>query len=331
MFLPRYEPFRIANAMKRSENTVVFVHGIYSDHNTFHDMAKGFEADDRFDGWDLKWFEYDFHRSIENNGRDLADYLHQHFRADDRVVLVGHSMGGLVGRMAILGGQVPCVRKLFLLGTPNFGAVRQGRLGIIALWTLRETRRLWAVYHRQTGVLDLTNVNGVFEKYMARHEGCEKHAESVQYITIPGLFFHENRPLLEQDDGGNKSLTILNVGIEFASYAALLRIGIEKPHDGIVEDESNCLIPPNGKVEAYYSEKLGQIQNPATTGEATYAHLAPPECRGLTHVQIHKDPRVIRLVQDLTFHDLLKDWHLRARESGELSRFLRKVVPGLEG
>jgi len=70
-------------------------------------------------GIDAELHAYDWRRGLDELGSALAERI----RADQRpVVLIGHSMGGMVARMAV--GQLPrrLVRKLILLGTPNFGS-----------------------------------------------------------------------------------------------------------------------------------------------------------------------------------------------------------------
>jgi pimeloyl-ACP methyl ester carboxylesterase len=70
------------------------------------------------DGWDAAFFPYDWRQSLDELGGALAARI----AADARpAILIAHSMGGLVARMAA--GVLPkrAVRKLILLGTPNRG------------------------------------------------------------------------------------------------------------------------------------------------------------------------------------------------------------------
>jgi len=70
--------------------------------------------------------------SIDSYARQLARFIGQ-VRAEtgaERVVLVGHSMGGLVARACVvLPGLAPQVEKLLTLGTPHHGS-RHARLGV---------------------------------------------------------------------------------------------------------------------------------------------------------------------------------------------------------
>lgn len=70
-------------------------------------------------GFDASFYAYDWRQGLKELGAKLAADI----EADGRpVVLVAHSMGGLVGRMAA--GILPrrLVRKLIMLGTPNQGS-----------------------------------------------------------------------------------------------------------------------------------------------------------------------------------------------------------------
>ena len=75
---------------------------------------------------------YNTGRSLEDNGRLLADLLTQVVHAYppgvDELVLIGHSMGGLVGHHALRAGHatdapwVPALRHVVCIGTPHCGA-----------------------------------------------------------------------------------------------------------------------------------------------------------------------------------------------------------------
>jgi hypothetical protein len=325
--LPTHGSFRTEPLI--SKNVIVFVHGIFSDHETFNTMTEKFRENREFESWELVWFEYDFHQSIEESGAQLAVYLKDQYN-DASVVLVCHSMGGLVGRMAILSGNAKCVTKLFLIGTPNFGAVRTGKMTVAALLALGTSRKLWGVFHRQQGVLDLTNINGVLGKYFDKNHDKLKNADKVEYITIPGLFFHENRSPKEKGNWGEWEkeqnwFTELNLGIKILNgFQSVFNIHIELPHDGIVEEISNCMKPPTGRQEAYWSEKFAQIEYPESE-LSTYAHLPHVNARELTHTRIHNDKEIIGLVMSLALADNLDKWYADLVNDKKQKFFLRKI------
>jgi pimeloyl-ACP methyl ester carboxylesterase len=84
-------------------------------------------------------FPYDWRLSIEHNGKLLAERCSEHLDnwravaasaghadpAEARIVLVAHSMGGLVARYATeVENARPLVRRIVTLGTPYFGSVK---------------------------------------------------------------------------------------------------------------------------------------------------------------------------------------------------------------
>ena len=74
----------------------------------------------RIAGFDAAFHPYDWRRDIHWNGRELADRLNRERRQD--VVLVCHSMGGLVARAALAQKGADRIGRVIQLGTPNKGA-----------------------------------------------------------------------------------------------------------------------------------------------------------------------------------------------------------------
>jgi pimeloyl-ACP methyl ester carboxylesterase len=73
----------------------------------------------RVAGIEPNFHPYDWRLGLDELGKELA----QSILADRRpVTLIAHSMGGLVARMAMNRLPRHCVRRLIMLGTPNFGS-----------------------------------------------------------------------------------------------------------------------------------------------------------------------------------------------------------------
>jgi pimeloyl-ACP methyl ester carboxylesterase len=119
----------------------VFIHGIFSSHDTFETLATKLEGEGLVKSSPLLYFDYNFNNRIEDNALKLADVLHEAFSGTDlRVTLIAHSMGGLVARVAILafGERLTFVRRLIMLATPNHGCLHTARLGMLAQLKVRE-------------------------------------------------------------------------------------------------------------------------------------------------------------------------------------------------
>jgi pimeloyl-ACP methyl ester carboxylesterase len=117
-------------------------------------------------GYSPIYLRYNTGRHISENGRDLAELLEDLLAGwptdVHEVVLVGHSMGGLVGRSAChYGAESACVAKVrhvFTLGTPHRGAPLEqaANAASAALSRLPETRPLArALNLRSSGIKDL--------------------------------------------------------------------------------------------------------------------------------------------------------------------------------
>ena len=314
---------RTAIPCEGPRGAVVFLHGIYSDHKAaFGTMMTSFTHNSKFDRWDVGWFDYRYRQPMVTNGDLLHKALLKHFDGwseKDDVILVCHSMGGLVARLAVLRGGLPFVKRIIMLGTPNFGAVRTAGMSLLAQLVMASSRRIYGVFSRKQGILDLTRVPKIFEAELKAD--AVLNTERIEYVTIPGLFFHEGRGLFESGDWGTwrgrKNLfAALRVGVEMLdSYVPVWKIGMKIPHDGIVEEFSNRLIPDKDRL-GYLSEKTSQIDFPEAFAAHTYVHVIHKACSELTHVTLQHEPKIIDLVADLILAPSLDQWFDTVIKSG---------------
>lgn len=161
----------IGDAIDAARGTLIlFVHGLGMNDLQWRD-AHGASFGERLQlerlGCSL-YLRYNSGRRISANGRDLSQLLQQlhqtHARAIKRIVLIGHSMGGLVCRSACEHAQrhrldwADALDQAICLGSPHFGAPLE-RLGdsLSALLAATPyTRSLAAVAEtRSAGVKDL--------------------------------------------------------------------------------------------------------------------------------------------------------------------------------
>jgi pimeloyl-ACP methyl ester carboxylesterase len=71
-------------------------------------------------GFHCAFHDYDWRLGVDVLGQGLAARLR--LEPAKRVMLVAHSMGGLVSRAALAMTDTRCVERVVLLGTPNFGS-----------------------------------------------------------------------------------------------------------------------------------------------------------------------------------------------------------------
>jgi pimeloyl-ACP methyl ester carboxylesterase len=65
-------------------------------------------------------YDYDWRLGVDELGATLAERIRN--ESVDRIMIVAHSMGGLVSRAALAQPGMSTVERLVLLGTPNFGS-----------------------------------------------------------------------------------------------------------------------------------------------------------------------------------------------------------------
>lgn len=282
---------------------VIFIHGILSDHTRFRKCYAELSA--ARSGWRFFYVDYDYHAPLVDNGSNLAATLDLHFRPNDEIILVGHSMGGLLIRLACLLRYLPFVRMVFLLGTPNHGAFRTSSLGILMEMTRAITGKVWGLRPRKVGIFDLTRVTEI----MKDHLGSAWRTASIDYVSIPGRYFHPQRGTLDHrlEDTWKIIFGGLDAGFELArAFLPILSIQLERAHDGIVEEASNSLIPEKPERP---SEKKESNRRPYDPGaHVTYAHIVPDSAVNLVHVEIPDDEWVISIVSDIIGAESLENW-----------------------
>jgi pimeloyl-ACP methyl ester carboxylesterase len=153
-------------------------------------------------GYTPVYLRYNTGRHISENGRDLAELL-QNLVAEwptdvHELVLVGHSMGGLVSRSAChYGAGSACVAKVhhvFTLGTPHRGAPLEqaANAASAALARLPETRPLArALNIRSSGIKDLRYGYLVDECWM--DQDCDAYLQNasreIPFLTTARHYF----------------------------------------------------------------------------------------------------------------------------------------------
>ncbi len=153
-------------------------------------------------GYTPVYLRYNTGRHISENGRELAELLERLVAQwpvpIDEVVLIGHSMGGLVGRSAChYGANSACVAKVrhvFTLGTPHQGAPLEqaANAASAALARLPETRPIArALNLRSSGIKDLRYGYLVDECWMDRDrdEYLQGTSQEIPFLTTARHYF----------------------------------------------------------------------------------------------------------------------------------------------
>lgn len=104
---------------------VVLVHGLDDPGNTWKDLVPHL-VDERYSIWELR---YPDDQPIEDSAVFFHEELQKLFQSNVQTVdIVAHSMGGLVSRELlshtryIKNEQIPKIRRLVMIGTPNHGS-----------------------------------------------------------------------------------------------------------------------------------------------------------------------------------------------------------------
>jgi pimeloyl-ACP methyl ester carboxylesterase len=286
---------------------VVFIHGIFSSHETFAYLLAKFTSDARFDGYDLATYDYDWGQPIETSAKALRDILNSpRIPAGAEVTLIGHSMGGLVSRFALIGGDLKCVKRIFMLGTPNFGAMRASQMNTAWQLAVAGAGKITPFFPRKAGLRDLTRVQTLYLDAIERKTVSPSRADDVEYVTLPGLYYYSDRRTT--DPGRSRAALVFSIGklsIEAITFLSGTQIGIEVPNDGVVEESSVNLVSDKA---GQLSEKSAGVKDPAVFG-VTCGHVTPSSAYQDTHMAIHSDPAVADIVKAIMLERSLVDWH----------------------
>jgi pimeloyl-ACP methyl ester carboxylesterase len=165
------EPDALARALPdASSKLALFVHGLCETDEAWHLLRRlSYGAQlERELGYTALYLRYNTGLHVSENGRRLSerlDTLLSHWPVEvDELVLVGHSMGGLVARSACHYGEcdgaawTAALRHVICLGTPHMGAPLEKATNLYG-WTLGrlpETRPFARIVNgRSAGIKDL--------------------------------------------------------------------------------------------------------------------------------------------------------------------------------
>lgn len=197
-----------ALAEKKTRTLVVFVHGLMADEVLFQKISDGPGYGPRLadhEGVSSLYVRYNSGRHISENGQDLSQLLEELTNAAgkklERLVIVAHSMGGLVSRSAGYYGSIgkaSWVKKLsdlVLIGVPNDGSFLE-KFGHLATFILAQiwnypTRLVGRIANeRSSGIKDLRWGFMVDEDWKQENADALTGVKRVPVPPLPGVRYH---------------------------------------------------------------------------------------------------------------------------------------------
>jgi pimeloyl-ACP methyl ester carboxylesterase len=312
--------FQEIQKVSNPKHALVLIHGIFSDHNTFDDMLKIWNARQFINECIIATFDYDYWDKIENNGDGLSQVLDDwSLPTGVDISLICHSKGGLVARAAIIkhGSKLLRVRKIFMMGTPNFGALRPAQLGGLLQITLASARKIYGIFPRKSGIIELTSVNKAMKEIYS--VGDKSHATSIEYITVPGLFYDDERVDL-REVGVEWTGAILNNILPWLPSAS---IKIERPHDGIVENTS-VRMDCNDQLE---HEKRHCLFITKFMNPRSYAHIWNDNHNcSLMHTTIQRNEAISLMIAAIIEEGSVENWWTNLSLQDQIEWQVRPVI-----
>lgn len=207
----------LANAYpEAASNIVVFVHGfvgteqMWKRRATRDDEGRRLSYGRRLEAhgdWSAVWVRYNTGQRVSTNGRDLGRLLARLVARwpvpVDRVVLVGHSMGGLVLHSALLqtapdAAWAGLVTDTITLGTPYHGALLEKGVNLLAGRLGEHTATRWAgdvLRFRSQGIKDLRHGNLVEADWKGfdpddphdHRARNRRHHHPIRHLAVVGM------------------------------------------------------------------------------------------------------------------------------------------------
>lgn len=282
-----------------SNHVVILVHGILSDSKTFETLLSMLRELDPSDPFDLWTFDYDYRQPLTKSADQLAEAVNGRAFGKRRVDIVGHSMGGLIARLAVLRHSLPRVTRIVTLATPNHGTISGKQLNLLGQMTTLGLRRLDPIYPRAAGIYDLTDLHTIMRKALAEmHKADPGRLDGKTYVSIPAQYFHTKRQL--GDTPPSLLMGSVSIARKVFNTISSIRVSLDPVHDGIVEERSNQLhpAPVGSSSECAYMRPHGE----AAQRMLHITHEAAAEC---DHVTITGSREVAMLLRAVLLADSL--------------------------
>jgi hypothetical protein len=132
-------------------------------------------------------------------------------------------------------------------------------------------------------------------------DNTRSNASNIDYISVPGRYFHSDRPPVEHFTRGTMHAVFgsFDVGFELAhALWPLFSITLKRAHDGIVEEESNSLTPDKPERTSEKGEQI-EARKRDNSSPARYSHIAPFSAIDCVHTGVQNNMVVVKLIEDI--------------------------------
>jgi len=275
---------------KHGYHVIIFVHGILSDSRTFDRLLSYLVAADPTHDFDFWIFDYDYNQRLVESGDQLARAISTGPFQNCRVDIVGHSMGGLVARMAVLRNKLPTVARIVTLATPNHGTINGSQLNLLGQMTTLGLRRLHPIYARAPGIIDLTNVPDIMkDELRSMGQRDRTRIDNKSYVSIPAQYFNRTRQL-GQAPPSTKMGGVMIIRM-LVNFVMPFRILLTPVHDGIVEERSNQLHPA-----LTGSSNEGAYMRTRSAPAKRILHITHEAAADCDHITVMACPEIAELI-----------------------------------
>ena len=133
----------------QSSVALVMIHGFDSTPENFQPLINDYSVTAQ--PVDIFTYGYPHNRTIDDNSKEFSDLLESRLSTYDSIILIGHSLGGIIAQKAIFDSDardlkyVDSVKEVILLGSPNKGVDYLDEAGPL-LSTLANVKSLQRIY-----------------------------------------------------------------------------------------------------------------------------------------------------------------------------------------
>lgn len=304
--------YGLKNVTSGAGHAVVVLHGIRQTRDDVIPLAR--QISEHAPGLNVFVYGYNHTRGLEENGRKLASTIAK--MPQERVDLVGYSMGGLVARLAATEPASSRVHTVVTLATPNRGSMSNAEL--TALGQLGRSAFEWLspLAPRTEGVKDLTRTASIMSERRSALLEAERDlkidAHSRRYASIPGLFY--NIDSTEFSWGPSAGMTGIATLISLINLRIRLT-SMTRSHDGIVTERSNNI----ALMDSHDWSEVHLVAD-GERGEPARCHAVTDTCRNHDHSSIINDSAVAHLIAALL---MSSDWRTLRKQNPYLGKRVR--------